>query len=88
MLKISEIEKDDWVIYRPYPGAQAEDGRVTKVGETLVHVLYKGDTTAKATHPKDLEFGCPSAHDLEEEAADDLHYSGLDRSFDDRGMSL
>lgn len=44
-----------WVIYQPYPGAPTQDGTVVRVTKTgLVFVLYRGDTTAKATHPDDL----------------------------------
>jgi hypothetical protein len=44
------------VVYRPYPGAPAEDGTVLKVNApaNLVHVLYVGDRTAKATSADQL----------------------------------
>lgn len=48
----------DWVIYRPYPGAPAEDGEVTEVRSAgLVLVRYRGDRTAKATYVRDLTPG-------------------------------
>lgn len=62
----ASFTKDDWVVYRPHPDAPAEDGRVYSVSEEYVFVLYKGDTIPKATRPSDLEFGCPSAHEVKE----------------------
>ena len=64
--KTSDFEVGDWVIYRSHPDAPAEDGRVYSVSEEYVFVLYKGDTIPKATRPSDLEFGCPSAHEVKE----------------------
>jgi hypothetical protein len=44
------------VVYRPHPDAPAEDGTVVRVSPGgMVFVLYRGDTTAKATRPADLE---------------------------------
>lgn len=52
------IAVGDWVVYIPYPGAQAEDGEVTEVrGNGIVMVLYRGDRTAKATREADLHRG-------------------------------
>lgn len=49
-------EVGDGVVYRPYPGAPAEDGTVTELRSGgLVLVLYVGDRTAKATRITDLE---------------------------------
>lgn len=61
--RVVDFKEGDWVVYRPFPGAPAEDGRVVGVVDRYVHVLYKGDTTPKATDPSDLEFGCPAAHE-------------------------
>ena len=43
------------VVYRPYPGAKAEDGVITGVNEEYVLVHYVGDRAPKATRPEDLE---------------------------------
>jgi hypothetical protein len=46
------------VVYRAHPEARPEDGRITSVhavGQGIVHVLYDGDGTAKATRLVDLE---------------------------------
>ena len=45
------------VVYRPGHGP-AEDGVVVSVGPVYVHVRYRGDETAKATHPDHLEPLC------------------------------
>lgn len=37
------------VVYRPYPGAQAEDGAIIRVSARYVFVHYRGDTGPKAT---------------------------------------
>lgn len=54
-------EIGDWVIYRPHPTAEAEDGEVTGiVGGTdsdLVLVRYRGDRHSKATYVQDLAPG-------------------------------
>ena len=42
------------VVYRPYPGAPAEDGTIVSVNDTYVMVLYVGDRTPKATRAADL----------------------------------
>lgn len=45
------------VVYRAHPEASPEDGRITSVhavGQGIVHVLYDGDGTAKATRLVDL----------------------------------
>lgn len=53
----------DGVVYRPVnqwgrpaPGTRPEDGVIVRVNDTYVFVLYRGDTTAKATHPNHLTF--------------------------------
>lgn len=46
------------VVYRAHAGARPEDGRITSVHAIdtgIVHVLYAGDGTAKATRLVDLE---------------------------------
>jgi len=46
------------VVYRAHPEARPEDGRITSVHALdtgIVHVLYRGDSTAKATRLTDLE---------------------------------
>lgn len=46
------------VVYRAHAGARPEDGRITSVhalDRGIVHVLYAGDGTAKATRLVDLE---------------------------------
>jgi hypothetical protein len=46
----------DGVVYRPFPGAQPEDGVVVRVGESgLVFVRYRDSETPKATRLEDLE---------------------------------
>lgn len=42
------------VVYRPHPGAPAEDGTIIRVGDSLVFVLYVGDRNPKGTRPADL----------------------------------
>lgn len=45
------------VVYRAHPEARPEDGRITSVhavAQGIVHVLYDGDGTAKATRLVDL----------------------------------
>jgi len=44
------------VVYTSHEGAKPEDGVITGVGEEYVFVLYRGDSSAKATHPHNLEF--------------------------------
>lgn len=46
------------VVYRAHAEARPEDGVITSVQALdagMVHVLYRGDSTAKATHLADLE---------------------------------
>lgn len=46
------------VVYRAHPEARPEDGVITSVravDQGIVHVLYDGDSTAKATRLADLE---------------------------------
>ena len=45
----------DGVVYTPRHGA-SEDGVITGVGHLYVFVRYRGDVSAKATNPDDLEF--------------------------------
>lgn len=48
----------DWVVYRPHPGAPAEDGEVVEIRDNgIVMVRYRGDITAKATRIEDLNYG-------------------------------
>ena len=44
------------VVYRPHPGAQAEDGDITSVGEVYVFVRFAGDRASKAVAPELLEW--------------------------------
>lgn len=44
------------VVYRPYPGAQAEDGDITTVTDRYVFVRFVGDRTSKAVAPELLEW--------------------------------
>ena len=59
----------DWVVYRPYPGGPAEDGEVTEIRDDLVLVRYRGDVTAKATRPGDLQVMTPARASSDEEQA-------------------
>lgn len=46
------------VVYRGYPDSDPEDGQIVSVHALdagMVHVLYRGDTSAKATRLADLE---------------------------------
>lgn len=46
------------VVYRAHPDARPEDGQITSthaLDRGIVHVLYAGDTTAKATRLVDIE---------------------------------
>lgn len=45
----------DLVSYQPHESAKTEEGEVRSIGDPFVHVLYKGDRTAKATHYRDLQ---------------------------------
>jgi len=56
-IALPRYEVDDWVIY-DNGFDPAEDGTVTAViSESMVRVLYRGDTTAKATSVFDLRPG-------------------------------
>lgn len=44
------------VVYRPYPGAQAEDGEITSANDSYVFVRFVGDRQSKACRAEDLEF--------------------------------
>lgn len=51
------------VVYQPInqhgrtaPGTRPEDGVIARVNDVYVFVLYRGDTTPKATHPNHLNF--------------------------------
>lgn len=48
----------DAVVYQPQ-GGRPEDGEVVRVTDDYVFVLYRGDTTPKATHPADLTRALP-----------------------------
>lgn len=62
------LSPGDWVVYRPYPGAPAEDGEVTEIRGDLVMVRYRGDVTAKATRPSDLEVMTPARVQSEDQS--------------------
>lgn len=51
-----DITEGQSVVYRAHPEARAEDGRVVRLGERpdIVFVLYRGDSTPKATRVADL----------------------------------
>lgn len=56
----SEIHLDQWVIYQGRPDGPREDGTVVSLHALergLASVLYRGDTTAKATYISDLTPG-------------------------------
>lgn len=53
-MKASDFHPGDGVVYRSFPGAPAEDGTVVRCTDSLVFVLYRGDTTPKATPPSML----------------------------------
>lgn len=42
------------VVYRPHPGAPAEDGEIVRVTARWVFVRYRGDTHPKATAAEQL----------------------------------
>lgn len=44
------------VVYRPYPGAPAEDGEITSVNDSYVFVRFVGDRQSKACRAEDLKF--------------------------------
>ena len=56
-MKIEDCAPGMWVIYQPHRPAPPEDGEVVEVRGDLVMVLYRGDRTAKATRPEDLQPG-------------------------------
>lgn len=56
-MKLEDVNVGMWVVYRPHPDAQLEDGEVTAIRGDLVMVRYKGDRHAKATYARDLEPG-------------------------------
>jgi hypothetical protein len=57
-MRAGEAYVGQWVVYRPHPDADAEDGEVTEVREAgMVLVRYRGDRHAKSTHVRDLTPG-------------------------------
>lgn len=59
-MKPEEAREGVWVVYTAYPGADSEDGTIVSVKALergIVHVLYRGDTTPKATRLADLRLG-------------------------------
>lgn len=55
MADLTDFNPGDAVVYRANPGARPEDGTVVRVSDTFVFVLYRGDSTPKATSPLFLE---------------------------------
>lgn len=58
-MKRSQISVGQWVTYQA-DSSQAEDGQVVSLHALkagLAHVLYRGDSTPKATYIVDLEPG-------------------------------
>lgn len=55
MTTTADFHEGQAVVYRAYPGAPAEDGTVIRSNDRYVFVLYRGDATAKATNPTNLE---------------------------------
>ncbi len=51
----SQFAPGDAVVYRPHPGAQAEDGEVVRTNDSYVFVLFVGDRAAKAVAPSLLK---------------------------------
>ncbi|QGJ95030.1 hypothetical protein SEA_REDWATTLEHOG_169 [Gordonia phage RedWattleHog] len=50
---VAAAERGAAVIYRPHPDAKPEEGIVMRCNDRYAFVLFRGDTTAKAT-PFDL----------------------------------
>lgn len=55
-LDLARLNIGAGVIYRPYPGAQAEDGNITGVSSAYVFVHFTGDRASKAVAPELLEW--------------------------------
>ena len=56
-MKREDLHEGQSVVYRAHPDAKAEDGRVVRLDDrqpALAYVLYRGDSTAKATYITDL----------------------------------
>lgn len=56
-------DSDPGVIYRPYPGAEAEDGTITSVNGAYVFVRYGRQRGSVATNPADLELEAAATAD-------------------------
>ena len=60
-MNITDVHIGQWVVYRPYPGAPAEDGEVVGIRGTMVMVRYGwSSTSVKATPPDLLTPGNPT----------------------------
>lgn len=60
-----QIQPGDSVVYRPHPGAPAEDGVVVRMSDdpSLAFVRYRGSETPMATRVADLTRAAPLARD-------------------------
>lgn len=74
-MKINDAHPGDAVIYRPHPGAPAEDGNITAVNGTYVFVRFVGDRQSKACRPEDLQPAHTRRHGWDPDAGD---WAGLD----------
>jgi hypothetical protein len=57
---MGDFAPGDGIVYRPYPGAPAEDGVVVRTTDEYVFVRYRGSETPKATRREDLRHADPS----------------------------
>lgn len=48
------------VVYRPYPGADPEEGTITSVSDSFAFVRYGRQRGSAATSPADLELLTPA----------------------------
>lgn len=53
-MNVNDFYEGQGVVYRPDLSATPEDGVVVRTNEHYVFVLYRGDTTPKATNPEHL----------------------------------
>lgn len=57
-MNVDEIHIGQWVVYQAHEQAPREDGQVVRYdGGALAFVLYRGDSTPKATYLTDLTPG-------------------------------
>ena len=78
-------DRDPGVVYRPYPGAEPEEGTITSVNDSYVFVRYGRQRGSVATSPADLELlgasraasgeeACPSGCGYESSGRDLLEH--------------